>query len=118
MPTTRRISAPAPPWRAAFLRRAALGAAVYATLLLLAGPVLAVLWRARALVPVLLVCMALVLACNLAVGVRLPIPLVRASFGKGQTGTVLGLVIGVAVSSAWALAAWLLVAPHAFAWIR
>ncbi|HEY1858244.1 hypothetical protein [Acidocella sp.] len=102
------LGASAPVARA-FLRRAALGAAAYATLLLLAGPVLLVLWRARSLAPVLLVCMALVLASNLAVGIRLPIPLVRAFFGKGQTGTVLGLVVGVAVSSAWAFAAWLLV---------
>ena len=61
--------------------------------------------------------MAGVLACNLALGFRLPIPLIRAQFGKAQKGTLLGLILGVAVSSAWALAAWLLVAPHPFGWL-
>ena len=100
------------PMARSFLRMAALATAAYATVLLLLGPVLVMLWRAGSLAPVLLGGMALAVASNLAVGERLPIPLVRAAFGKGQTGTVLGLVLGVTVSSAWALAAWLLVAPH------
>jgi ABC-2 type transport system permease protein len=107
-------SAPVAP---GFLRSAALAAAAYAALLLMAGPVVVLLWRLPQLAPVLLAGMALVLASNLAVGFRLPIPLIRAEFGKTQTGTLLGLILGVAVSSAWALASWLLVAPHPFAWL-
>lgn len=101
-------SAPVPP---ALLTRSALLAAAYATLLLMALPLLGVLWREAALIPVLLACMAGVGASNLLLGQRLPIPLVRARFGKAQTGTLLGLILGVGVSSAWALASWLLVIP-------
>ena len=99
------------------LRRAAFAAAGYAALLLMALPVILVLWREAGFLPVLLAGMAGVLAGNLALGFRLPIPLVRAEFGKVQNGTVLGLILGVGVSSAWALAAWLLVEPHPFAWL-
>jgi ABC-2 type transport system permease protein len=107
-------SAPVPP---ALLRRGALAAAAYATALLMTLPVLGVLLRDAILLPALAACMAGVLACNLALGFRLPIPLIRADFGKTQKGTLLGLILGVAVSSAWALAAWLRVAPHPFAWL-
>ncbi|OYV25098.1 MAG: hypothetical protein B7X08_06965 [Acidocella sp. 20-63-7] len=98
--------------------RAALFAAAYAALLLMALPLLGVLWRAAALIPVLLACMAGVGASNLLLGQRLPIPLVRARFGKAQTGTVLGLVLGVGVSSAWALASWLLATPSLAAFLQ
>jgi ABC-2 type transport system permease protein len=105
------------PVDAAFLRRAALGAAGYATAVLMALPVMAVLLRDGALLPALLACMAGVLASNLALGFRMPIPLIRAEFGKSQNGTLLGLMLGVGVSSVWALAVWLVVAPHPFAWL-
>jgi ABC-2 type transport system permease protein len=106
------------PVSATRLRRAALAAAGYATLLLMALPVILVLWRESGFLPVLLAGMAGALASNLALGFRLPIPLVRAEFGKVQNGTVLGLILGVGVSSTWALAAWLLVEPHPFVWLR
>ncbi len=98
-------SAPIP---AELPRRAAVAAA-YAALLLMTLPVFGVLLRDAALLPALVACMAGVLASNLALGWRLPIPLIRPSFGKAQKGTLLGLILGVAVSSAWGLAAWLCV---------
>jgi hypothetical protein len=107
-------SAPVAP---GFLRRGALAAAGYATLVLMALPVIGVLARDGALLPDLLLGMAGVLVSNLALGLRLPIPLVRADFGKVQTGTVLGLILGVGVSSVWSLAVWLLVTPHALGWL-
>jgi ABC-2 type transport system permease protein len=107
-------SAPVAPAR---LRHAAVAAAAYATLLLMALPVLGVLWRAAPLLPVTLAGIAGVLASNLALGFRLPIPLIRADFGKAQSGTALGLLLGVGVSSVWAMAAWLLAAPHPFGWL-
>jgi ABC-2 type transport system permease protein len=97
-------SAPVP---AGLLRRAALAAAAYAALLLMALPVFGVLLRDAALLPVLMACMMGVLASNLTLGWRLPIPLIRPPFGKAQKGTLLGLILGVGISSAWALAAWL-----------
>jgi ABC-2 type transport system permease protein len=105
------------PIRAGLLRSGALAAAAYATALLMALPIFGVLLRDAALLPPLIACMAGVLACNLTLGFRLPTPLIRAQFGKTQKGTLLGLILGVAVSSAWALAAWLLVAPHPFGWL-
>ena len=105
------------PVSASSLRRVALAAAGYATLLLMALPIILVLWRESGFMPVLLAGMAGVLVSNLALGFRLPIPLVRAEFGKVQNGTVLGLILGVGVSSVWAMAAWLLVEPHPFSWL-
>ncbi len=102
------VAASAPP-------RAALAASAQAALLVVALPVLAVLARAPGLFGVLVPCMAGVLASNLALGRRLPVPLSRAGFGKSQNGTLLGLVLGVSVSSLWALAAWLIAAPHPLA---
>jgi hypothetical protein len=64
--------------------------------------------------PVLLTFMAGAAACNLALGERLPIPLIRPEFGKARTGTILGLILGVAVSTGWSFTAWLLVTPHPF----
>ncbi len=98
------------PVSAAFCRRAALMAAGYATALLMALPVIGVVWRASGLVPLLLVGTGGVLASNLALGFRFPIPLVRGEFGKSQKGTLLGLILGVGVSSAWALGIWLFAA--------
>lgn len=103
------------PVGAAAPTRAAFAAAFYATLLILALPVLAVLARDAQLTFVLLLCMASVLVSNILLGQRFPIPLSRAAFGKSQTGTLLGLVLGVSVSSAWALASWLILTPHPFA---
>jgi ABC-2 type transport system permease protein len=99
------------------LRRAALNAAGYATLLLMALPLIGVFFRDAGLMPVVLTGMAGVMLSNLILGFRYPIPLIRADFGKAQNGTVMGLILGVGVSSAWALAAWLLAAPHPFAWL-
>jgi ABC-2 type transport system permease protein len=107
-------SAPVAP---AALRRARLLAASYATLLILALPVIGVVWREAQVVPVLLAGMAGVLLSNALMGLKLPIPLIRATFGKAQTGTVLGLICGVAVSSVWSLAVWLAVTPHPLAWL-
>jgi hypothetical protein len=47
----------------------------------------------------------------------MPIPLVRANFGKTSTGTVLGLILGVSVSSTWSFIIWLTVAPNPLAWL-
>lgn len=105
------------PVGAGLLRQTALMAAAYATALLMAVPVIGVLWREATLLPVLIAGMAGVLVSNLAVGYRIPIPLIRAEFGKAQKGTLLALILGVGVSSVWALAAWLLVEPHPFAWL-
>jgi hypothetical protein len=99
------------------LDRTRLGAAVYATLLIMALPLLGVAFRQNEVLPVMLAGMAGVLLSNLIIGLRLPIPLIRAQFGKAQTGTVLGLVLGVAVSSVWALLVWLAVTPDALGWL-
>jgi ABC-2 type transport system permease protein len=93
-------------------RRASGTAALYATLLIMTLPVLGVLLRDGPLVPAALVGISGAMMSNLAFAERFPIPLVRAGFGKRQVGSVMGLVIGVAVSSAWALGAYLMVAPH------
>lgn len=95
--------------------RAALAASAQVSMLVVGLPALAVLARAPGLASVLVPCMAGVLASNLALGRRFPIPLSRAAFGKSQTGTLFGLVLGVSVSSLWALASWLMVAPHPLA---
>ena len=105
------------PVSSAFLKRGALVAAGYVTLVLMALPVIGALARDAVLLPGLLLGMAGVLVCNLTLGLRLPIPLVRADFGKAQNGTMLGLILGVAVSSVWSLAVWLLVTPHPLAWV-
>jgi ABC-2 type transport system permease protein len=105
------------PVAANFLRRGSLAAAGYATLMLMVPPLFGVLLRAGALLPVLTAGMACVLVSNLALGFKMPIPLIKAEFGKAGNGTLMGLVLGVGVSSAWSLAAWLLVAPHPFAWL-
>ncbi|MGE4482122.1 hypothetical protein [Acidocella sp.] len=102
----------AAPVAPALVPRAAFAASAQASLLVVILPVLAVLARAPALGAVLLPCLAGVLACNLVLGRRCPIPLSRAAFGKSQTGTLLGLVLGVSVSSVWALLSWLLAAPN------
>jgi ABC-2 type transport system permease protein len=107
-------SAPVTP---AAMRRAALVASAYAAMLVLAVPLLLVMLRRDVLLPPLLIGIAGVLVCNLALGIRYPIPLARAQFGKSQTGTMLGLLLGVSVSSVWAFAAWVAVAPHPFAWL-
>jgi hypothetical protein len=75
-------------------------------------PGLGVLLRDGTLVPAALVGISGAILTNLVFAERFPIPLVRAGFGKRQVGSVLGLVIGVAVSSAWAMGAYLMVAPH------
>jgi ABC-2 type transport system permease protein len=97
--------------------RAGIATAGYAALLILAVPVLATMARAPAMLGPLLAGLSGVLLCNLMLGLRLPIPLVRAEFGKAQTGTALGLILGVSVSSLWSLLVWLIVAPNPFAWL-
>jgi ABC-2 type transport system permease protein len=93
-------------------RRASGTAALYATLLIMALPLVGVMMRDEFLLPVGLAGISGAILTNLAFAQRFPIPLVRAAFGKRQKGSVFGLVIGVAVSSAWALGAYLMVAPH------
>lgn len=93
---------------------AARAAASYGTLAVMALPVIGVLFREPRVLPVLLTFMAGAAACNLALGERLPIPLIRPEFGKARTGTILGLILGVAVSTGWSFTAWLLVTPHPF----
>jgi ABC-2 type transport system permease protein len=99
------------PVAVARVRRGALWAAGYAALVLMALPVIGVLAREAVVLPALLAGMAGVLLSNLAVGLRLPIPLTRAQFGKAQTGTVMGLILGVTVSSFWAVLVWVWVTP-------
>jgi ABC-2 type transport system permease protein len=98
-------------------RRAALAACAYATVFILAAPAIAVLARAPALLPPLIFGVAGVLFSNLLLGQKMPIPLVRASFGKTSTGTVLGLILGVSVSSVWSFLIWFIVAPNPLAWL-
>jgi len=105
------------PVRPATLARARLAGAAYATVLIMALPLAGVAWREETVLPVLLAGMAGVLLSNLILGLKLPIPLIRADFGKSQTGTVLGLVLGVGVSSFWALIEWLAVTPDPLGWL-
>ncbi len=105
----------AAPVAATAVPRAAFLASAQASLMVVALPAVAVMVRAPGLGAVLLPCLAGVLVCNLVLGRRFPIPLNRAAFGKSQTGTLLGLVLGVSVSSAWALLSWLILAPHPLA---
>jgi ABC-2 type transport system permease protein len=97
--------------------RAALAAAGYVTVLLVAMPAVATLIRAPELAPALFGGIIGVLVCNLSLGLSLPIPLVRAEFGKTQQGTLLGLILGVFVSSVWSFAIWLVAAPNPLAWL-
>jgi ABC-2 type transport system permease protein len=106
------------PVKAALGARAAQLAAVYGTLAVMALPIIGVMLRNAAELPVLLVFMAGAAACNLALGEKLPIPLLRPEFGKARTGTILGLILGVFVSTVWSFAAWLLVTPHPFAFLK
>jgi ABC-2 type transport system permease protein len=98
-------------------QRAALAASGYATVFIIAAPALAVLARDPGLLPALILGVGGVLLCNLVLGQKMPIPLVRAAFGKTSTGTVLGLILGVSVSSVWAFLIWLLVAPNPLTWL-
>jgi len=107
-------TAPVPP---STPQRAALAASAYATIFIVAVPALAVMARAPGLLPVLIFGIAGVLLSNLLLGLQMPIPLVRASFGKTSTGTVMGLILGVSVSSVWSFIVWLAVAPNPLAWL-
>jgi ABC-2 type transport system permease protein len=98
-------------------QRAALAACAYATVFILAAPAIAVLARAPGLLPPLIFGVAGVLVSNLLLGQKMPIPLVRASFGKTSTGTVMGLILGVSVSSVWSFIIWVVVAPNPLAWL-
>lgn len=98
-------------------QRAALAASAYSTLFIIAAPLLAVLARAPDLLPALTLGIAGVLLCNLVLGQKMPIPLVRAGFGKTSTGTVVGLILGVSVSTIWSFLIWLTVAPNPLAWL-
>jgi len=108
------LTAPVP---ASTPHRAALAASAYATIFILAAPAIAVLARAPGLLPPLIIGTAGVLFSNLLLGQKMPIPLVRAQFGKTSTGTVLGLILGVSVSSVWSFIIWVAVAPHPLAWL-
>ena len=107
-------TAPVPP---ALPRRAAVAASAYATIFILAVPLIGVMARAPALMPALILGISGVLFSNLLLGQRMPIPLVRAGFGKTSTGTVLGLILGVSVSSVWSFIIWVIVAPNLLAWL-
>ncbi len=93
-------------------KQAAYTAAGYATAIIMALPIIAVLLTTPSEISVLLLGMAGAALSNLILGESYPIPLFRPAFGKTQTGTVFGLIIGVAASSLWSLAAWLLTAAH------
>ncbi len=108
------LTAPVP---ASTPQRAALAASAYATIFILAAPALAVLARAPELLLALIIGVTGVLFSNLLLGQKMPIPLVRAQFGKTSTGTVLGLILGVSVSSVWSLITWVAVAPNPLAWL-
>jgi len=108
----------AAPVAAATGRRATYAAAGYATLTIMALPVFGILLRESGALPVLVAAMLGAMACNLALGLRFPIPLMRPDFGKAQTGTVLGLILGVSVSTAWSFAAWVLVTPNPLAFLQ
>jgi ABC-2 type transport system permease protein len=105
------------PVAASIPRRAAIAASAYATIFILAIPALAVMARAPHLLPALIFGTAGVLVSNLLLGQKMPIPLVRATFGKTGTGTVIGLILGVSVSSVWSVIMWLLVAHDPLAWL-
>jgi hypothetical protein len=107
-------TAPVPP---STPQRAALAASAYATIFILVFPALAVLARAPFLLPVLVFGVSGVLFSNLLLGQKMPIPLVRANFGKSSTGTVLGLILGVSVSSVWSFIVWMAIAPNPLAWL-
>jgi len=96
---------------------AGLATAGYFTLLLLALPVAATLIRAPGLAFPVLFGIVGVLLCNLTLGQSLPIPLVRADFGKSQRGTLLGLILGVFMSSVWSFFIWLIAAPAPLVWL-
>jgi len=105
------------PVTAALGSRAAQMAAGCGTIAVMVLPIFGVLLRDAGVLPVLLSFMAGAAISNLALGEKLPIPLLRPEFGKARTGTVLGLILGVSVSSAWSFAAWLLVTPHPFGFL-
>jgi ABC-2 type transport system permease protein len=98
--------------------QAVAAAAGYATAIIMALPALGILLRDSGIFPALVACLAGAAASNLAIALKYPIPLSRAAFGKAATGTVLGLILGVSASTAWAFAVWLLVAPHPLAFIN
>jgi ABC-2 type transport system permease protein len=99
-------------------RRAAYAAAGYATLVIMALPAIGILVREAATLAVFLTAMLGAIGSNLALGHKFPIPLMRPDFGKAQRGTVLGLILGVAVSSAWSFTAWVLVTPDPFGFLK
>jgi len=104
----------AAPVQAGLAARANGAAAFYAAMIVIAVPLLALAARSSALLPVALPFTIAAAATNLALAQSYPIPLTRAEFGKSQKGTVFGLILGVAVSSAWALAAYLILTPYPF----
>jgi ABC-2 type transport system permease protein len=106
------------PVSAASGSRAAQMAAGYGTLIVMALPLIGVLLRESAVLPVMLTFMAGAALSNLALGEKLPIPLLRPEFGKARTGTALGLILGVSVSSVWSFGAWVLVTPYAFGFFK
>jgi len=99
-------------------RRAAYAAAGYATLIIMGLPVIGLLFREAGVFPVAVTFMLGAILCNLALGQKLPIPLLRPQFGKTRTGTVLGLILGVSVSTAWAFCSWMLVTPNPLAILK
>jgi len=105
------IAAPVP---AGLGSRANGAAAFYAAMFVIAAPLLGLAARASPLLRVALPFAIAAAATNLALAQSYPIPLTRAEFGKSQKGTIFGLILGVAVSSIWAFAAYLVVTPELF----
>ncbi|MDE8348102.1 MAG: hypothetical protein POG74_01275 [Acidocella sp.] len=96
-------------------RRAAYAAAAYACLIVMALPIIGVVFRESQMLPMLLAAIMGSILSNLMLGQRFPIPLLRPAFGKTQTGTVFSLILGVSASSLWACLAWLAVTIHPLA---
>jgi ABC-2 type transport system permease protein len=108
----------AAPVPAGLAPRASAAAAFYATILIMALPLMGILLREGGTLPVASLGIAGAAFSNLALAQKLPIPLMRPAFGKSQKGNILGLILGVAVSSAWAGAAYVLVTPHPFGFLH
>ncbi len=98
-------------------QRTAYAAAAYAVILIMMIPIAGIYFRAAALIPPVLAGIVLVVVSNLVIGYRMPIPLIRADFGKARNGSLVGLVLGVAVSSLWSVVVWCAVTPHPMAWL-
>jgi ABC-2 type transport system permease protein len=87
-------------------RLSAMAAAGLAALIVVAIPALATLLLVPSLSLAVLAGGAGAWLSALLLGYRLPMPVTRAAFGKPPVGTLMGLVCGTALASAWAALAW------------